>query len=94
MLRATSVVLAAAAVCGSVVLWRYFKRQESEDSYEDLTGGVAVDAGIVTPSVPARIVRQKPAVSKPCIPRAAAVLTAKRGSACRPGFVFVANGGR
>lgn len=31
----------------------------------------------MTPSVPARVVRQKPAVSKPCIPRAAAVLTAK-----------------
>ncbi len=47
MIRATDVVLTAAAICGSVVLWRYFKRQESEDSYEDLTGGVAVDAGIL-----------------------------------------------
>ncbi len=55
MIRATDVVLAAAAVCGSVVLWRYFKRQESEDSYEDLTGGVAVDAGILWPQVSLRV---------------------------------------
>ncbi len=44
MIRATDVGLAAAAVCGSVVLWRYFKTQESEDNYEDLTGGEAVHA--------------------------------------------------
>ena len=47
MIRATDVVLAAAAVCGSVVLWRYFKRQESEDKYEDLTGGLAVHASML-----------------------------------------------
>ena len=47
MIKAADVVLAAAAVCGSVVLWRYFKRQETEDNYEDLTGGVTGHASIL-----------------------------------------------
>lgn len=47
MIKATDVVLAAAAVCGSVVLWRYFKRQESEDNYEDLTGPVSFSSRMV-----------------------------------------------
>ncbi|DBA91010.1 TPA: hypothetical protein ACH3X2_004215 [Trebouxia sp. C0005] len=47
MIRTADAVLAAAAVCGSVVLWRYFRREESEDSYEDLTGPVSFSSRMV-----------------------------------------------
>lgn len=38
MVSTTHVGLAAAAVCGSVVLWRYLSRKVAEDDYEELKG--------------------------------------------------------